>query len=138
MASVRLPPLPVLLTWPKPNYVNPITQKDMLLGFELPLLFITIVVVVLRIISRSVYSRLALDDFLMFAAALLAIALMIVTCLSVKHGFGRHIWDVQLTELEPAQKVCCVPVSISFVNTHQLTMGCDSWEWLQSFCSCVV
>jgi len=116
MASVRLPPLPVLMTWPKPNYVNPVSQKDLLLGFELPLLFITIVVVVLRAISRSVYSRLAIDDFLMFGAALLAIALMVVTCLSVEHGFGRHIWDVQLSELEPAQKVRCINYYKSYIR----------------------
>lgn len=67
---MRLPPPEVLASWPTPNYTNPQKQGPTLLIVELTTLSIALICLVLRLYSRKMrYNKLALDDWLMIAAA---------------------------------------------------------------------
>jgi hypothetical protein len=79
------PPSDVLLSWPKPNYVNPEER-----GWEAPValfvvLGITFVVFLLRIWARLIISKNAgLDDLLM------AFAMLPVFGLTISAVLGKH------------------------------------------------
>lgn len=66
---MRSPPLSVLITWPEPNYSNPITRGDGLMIIELTLLPLAVAVVFLRMYIRISWLRKSWwDDYLMIAA----------------------------------------------------------------------
>lgn len=62
-------PPEVRATWPKPNYSNPESRRGALLGVEIVLLFITVLVMALRMYTRKVIRKsVGLDDWLMTLA----------------------------------------------------------------------
>jgi hypothetical protein len=66
---MRSPPPEVLKTWPKPNYVDPVTRGSTLMIVELTLLPIAIIVVCLRMWVRVGWLKKAWwDDYLMLLA----------------------------------------------------------------------
>lgn len=54
---MRLPPLEVLLTWPKPNYDNPVTRGNELVLITVILFPIAIGMVLLRVWTRLRLSK---------------------------------------------------------------------------------
>lgn len=70
---MRSPPPAVLKTWPKPNYVDPVTRGPGLMIIELTLLPIAMIVVFLRMWVRISWLRKSWwDDYLMIAAMVCA------------------------------------------------------------------
>jgi hypothetical protein len=67
--SLRLPPLEVLVTFPTPNYINPITHGVSLTVVNALFLALATITFVGRLVSRGlVKERLGLDDlFICFA-----------------------------------------------------------------------
>jgi hypothetical protein len=66
---MRSPPPEVLKTWPKPNYIDPITRGSTLMIVELTLLPIAMIVVFLRMWVRVAWLKKAwYDDYLMLLA----------------------------------------------------------------------
>lgn len=66
---MRSPPPEVLKTWPKPNYVDPVTRGSTLMIVELTLLPIAMIVVFLRMWVRVAWLKKAwYDDYLMLLA----------------------------------------------------------------------
>jgi hypothetical protein len=66
---MRSPPPEVLATWPKPNYLNPVTRGSTLMIVELTLLPIAMVVVFLRMWVRIGWlKRAGIDDWSMVLA----------------------------------------------------------------------
>lgn len=49
---MKLPPADVLATWPKPNYVNPVTRGNALLIVNIVFIPLSFLVVSLRIFTR--------------------------------------------------------------------------------------
>ena len=89
----------MIASWPKPNYIDPVTR-----GNALPVLCIVFPSIGLVIVSVRTYSRLfitkapGLDDLLMIAALAFAVALCVLISVEVdKYKINRHIWDIPLS-----------------------------------------
>lgn len=66
---MRSPPLEVLKTWPKPNYVDPVTRGPSLMIIELSLLPIAMIIVALRMWVRIGWLKKSWwDDYTMVLA----------------------------------------------------------------------
>lgn len=72
---MRLPPLAVLLSWPTPNYVDPVTHGPALLIVNL--IFITLVVV--AVVGR-LYSRICVKRWYGWDDSMIALALVRQCC----------------------------------------------------------
>ncbi|PSN71300.1 hypothetical protein BS50DRAFT_584806 [Corynespora cassiicola Philippines] len=91
----RVPTPEEVAAWPAPNYVNPITRRPLVLGVDIPLIFLVALVVSARFYSRTVIIRaLGTDDWFMLAAGVFAIATYIMNCVSTQNEFqtGYHIF----------------------------------------------
>ncbi|KAL2003971.1 hypothetical protein VTN02DRAFT_1267 [Thermoascus thermophilus] len=104
---MKLPPPDVLATWPKPNYVDPVTRGDALLIVNIVSISLSFSVVLLRIFTRlRITGSFGTDDALIIAAMLCAVAMCVVTSLAAsQYGWDRHIWDVPMSWLPTAQKL---------------------------------
>lgn len=71
---MRSPPPEVLKTWPKPNYIDPVTRGPALMIVELTLLPIAMTVVFLRLWVRISWLKKSwYDDYLMIVAMIFSI-----------------------------------------------------------------
>lgn len=93
---MRLPPLEVLQSWPKPNFVNPQTRGNELIILTVILFPIAIGMVGLRTFTRLRISKsFGADDIVLLVSAPPTIAIAILTVLAVHDwGWDRHAWDV--------------------------------------------
>ncbi|KAE9368311.1 hypothetical protein N431DRAFT_347037 [Stipitochalara longipes BDJ] len=106
-SDVRPVPLSVILSWPKPNYVDPIRRGPALVIVNSLLLPVALVIVGLRLYTRLVICRSAgLDDLFIALAAVPAIGLTIAVCLAAsRYSWDVHIWDVPLQNIIPSRQV---------------------------------
>jgi hypothetical protein len=66
---MRSAPPEVIATWPKPNYIDPVTRGPALMVVELTLLPIAMIIVFMRLYVRIVWLKKSWwDDYLMVAA----------------------------------------------------------------------
>lgn len=66
---MRLPPADVLLSWPPPNYNNPVTRGDALVVINYIFAAITVITVGLRLYTRTVIKRwFGIDDVFIILA----------------------------------------------------------------------
>jgi len=83
------PPLDVIISWPKPNYVNPATRDWTGPVILLTAIALTIIVFVMRIWARLVVGRnLGLDDLL------ISLAMIPLIGLTVAAYLGKHILEM--------------------------------------------
>ncbi|KAL7772096.1 hypothetical protein CFE70_002049 [Pyrenophora teres f. teres 0-1] len=95
---MRSPPPEVLATWPKPNYVDPVTRGPSLMIVELTLLPIAMIVVFLRLWVRISWLKKSwYDDYLMIVAMIFSIVIVIMA--SQLYGWDRHAWDLTPHEM---------------------------------------
>ncbi len=67
---MRSPPPEVLATWPKPNYVDPVTRGPALVIVELTALSLSSIILGMRLYTRAYVTRnLGWDDWVMVAGA---------------------------------------------------------------------
>lgn len=67
--TMRSAPPEVIATWPKPNYVDPVTRGPALIAMELTLLPIAMIIVCLRLYVRIGWLKKSWwDDYLMVVA----------------------------------------------------------------------
>jgi hypothetical protein len=79
---MKLPPIAVLLSWPTPNYANPVTRGDALLIVNSVFIALIVITVGLRMYTRLIIKRwFGLDDVFI----LLALVCTIVV-LSINHS----------------------------------------------------
>ncbi|KAJ3561445.1 hypothetical protein NPX13_g8943 [Xylaria arbuscula] len=94
---MRLPPIEVIASWPKPNYINPESRAPIstVVG-SIFLAFVTIILLI-RLYSRKQLTKgLGLDDILICLAYIPAAAFTIVGIITQeKFQWGRHLWDVE-------------------------------------------
>ncbi|CAN9440399.1 unnamed protein product [Alternaria sp. RS040] len=89
------PPLDVKLSWPKPNYVDPVLRPNTIVLLACIMGPITVVMTLVRMWVRVFHQRCAgWDDWLMFAALIPTIALTVLYPLASRQAFDRHIWDL--------------------------------------------
>ncbi|KAJ4989844.1 hypothetical protein SVAN01_04681 [Stagonosporopsis vannaccii] len=104
---MKLPPFDVILSWPTPNYANPVTRGDALIIVNSIFIALVVLVVGLRMYTRLAIKRwFGLDDVFILLALLFTIGLTIVVLLAnVKYGWDRHLWDIPLDKLVPTLKI---------------------------------
>ncbi|KAI0911882.1 hypothetical protein F4824DRAFT_15678 [Ustulina deusta] len=94
---MRIPPIEVIASWPKPNYINPEARAPagIIIG-SIFLAFVTLVLVI-RLYSRKQLTKgCGLDDILICLAYLPAIAFTIAGIITQEYfQWSRHIWDVE-------------------------------------------
>ncbi|KAI0526294.1 hypothetical protein F5B22DRAFT_641443 [Xylaria bambusicola] len=94
---MRIPPLEVIASWPKPNYINPESRAPVGRVVGSSLLIIVTLILLIRLYSRKQLTKgCGLDDALICLAYLPATAFT-VTGIITQEDFqwGRHIWDVE-------------------------------------------
>ncbi|KAK8138345.1 hypothetical protein PG984_001725 [Apiospora sp. TS-2023a] len=91
-----IPPLSVIASWPKPDYVNPESQGPAGVGVGSALIVLVTITLLLRLYTRRWISKgFGLDDILIACAYVPALAFTIIGIVGErKLGWGRHIWDV--------------------------------------------
>ncbi|KZM23798.1 uncharacterized protein EKO05_0009792 [Ascochyta rabiei] len=92
-----LPTPEELLSWPVPNYNDPVTKPKYVLVFSCIIGPISIALLLARLWVRIHTQRSAgWDDWLMLVAAFPVLALTIIfPLITENHRFNRHIWDVE-------------------------------------------
>jgi hypothetical protein len=83
---MRLPPVDVLLSWPTPNYENPVTRGNALVIVNSIFIGFVVITVGLRIYTRLVIKRwFGVDDVFILLALVsskLLISVMVLICRS--------------------------------------------------------
>ncbi|KAF2741723.1 hypothetical protein M011DRAFT_318559 [Sporormia fimetaria CBS 119925] len=89
------PPPSVVLSWPRPNHVNPETRGSAAPYTLIILLVLTLIVYTARMWARLVVAKNAgLDDALMSVAMILVVGSTIAVVLGIsQYGFQWHAWD---------------------------------------------
>jgi hypothetical protein len=108
--KMRTPPLSVVASWPAPNYKNPETRGPANVIVGSILLFLTALVVALRLYTRKCISYgFGWDDILIMVAWLPAAGFTIVAMVSeFVLGFNRHVWDVPPQFIAPGLQITSV------------------------------
>ncbi|GAP86548.1 putative integral membrane protein [Rosellinia necatrix] len=95
---MKIPPIEVIASWPKPNYIDPESRAraGQIIGSILVVL--VTVVVGIRLYSRKQLTRgFGLDDTFICLAYIPAAAFAITGAITQESlQWGRHIWDVEL------------------------------------------
>ncbi|EWC47153.1 hypothetical protein DRE_03522 [Drechslerella stenobrocha 248] len=91
-----LPPPSVMLSWPRPNYVDPDRQGNFMIPITIVLMVICAIVVALRLYVRAIILKaFKADDWLIIAATVTAMGVSMTCILSQPAGVGTHIWDLK-------------------------------------------
>lgn len=95
-------PFDVLITWPIPNYKDPITFGNAALIVNIIFMSLSVPVVALRIWTRAYMRRwLGWDDFWCVVGLIFAVGFSVATILAdYVYGSNVHIWDIQISNLE--------------------------------------
>lgn len=92
--------------FPPPNYINPTTRVPVALGLVISTCILVLLVISGRLYARSrIKTALGIDDWMILAAAVLAIALSVLGATSCLYGLGYHLWDIRPEWTEPYYKV---------------------------------
>ncbi|KAK5705189.1 hypothetical protein LTR97_002306 [Elasticomyces elasticus] len=108
---MRIPPLSVLLTWPTPNYVDPVTRGNASLVVNVIFTTLVILAVALRFYCRFSAGalRFGWDDAMIALATLCTVAMTAVVILAnERYGWDRHLWDIQTADIEKANIIAFV------------------------------
>ncbi|KAK3668934.1 hypothetical protein LTR22_000012 [Elasticomyces elasticus] len=108
---MRIPPLSVLLTWPVPNYVDPVTRGNASLVVNAIFITLVILAVALRFYCRFSAGalRFGWDDTMIALATLCTVAMTTVVILANEHyGWDRHLWDIQTGDIQKANIIAFV------------------------------
>ena len=86
-----------------PNFEDPVNMAPNLIACNVVLLVVSIVVVVARIISRTILTewRLGWDDYCIVASLIGTAIFTAFVINTTYYGLGRHIWDVPMTTYTP-------------------------------------
>ncbi|KXH37460.1 integral membrane protein [Colletotrichum simmondsii] len=130
---MRIPPIDVLIHWPRPNYINPENRGPGLLIIEMVFLGIALICLCLRMYIRIVKIRQTWwDDWLMVAGMIFCIGVTICVILGMGpsnwsrgmywygnrnldantlrsatelYGWNLHVWDVPLSLIKQSRQI---------------------------------
>lgn len=110
-------------SWPKPNYVDPVTQGPALVYVCIVFSALSLAVVTARIYSRIFITKApGADDILVAIASALGIAFSVMIVIQEKIWYtGHHIWDIPVEKFAGQRKniyVCewCYVAAVSAVK----------------------
>ncbi|OAL02110.1 hypothetical protein IQ06DRAFT_346705 [Phaeosphaeriaceae sp. SRC1lsM3a] len=98
----RFPTTEEFLSFPAPNYVDPVTRRPLALAVVIPMTVLVTFFISCRFYSRTVIIyTLGWDDWTMFAAALLSVGsnIMLIISMMPEYQMGYHLWDIHPTKL---------------------------------------
>lgn len=104
---MRVPPQTVRDSWPKPNYIDPVTRGPALLIVEATILPLALIVLLMRLYVRIVLLKsIGWDDWLMVAASVFGSGVSICVVLASNlFGWDMHVWDVLPGDMVAGRKV---------------------------------
>ncbi|KAI1497962.1 hypothetical protein F5X99DRAFT_395233 [Biscogniauxia marginata] len=104
---MRTPPVEVMLGWPKPNYVDPITRGPALIIIQLIVCPLALICLALRLwVRMRRLKRCWWDDWLMVAAAVCCCGVTISVILATQwYGWNIHVWDLTSTQMVHGRQV---------------------------------
>ncbi|RYO35209.1 hypothetical protein AA0113_g11557 [Alternaria arborescens] len=125
---MQLPPVDVLLSWPTPNYDNPVTRGPALLIVNSIFISLAVITVVARIYTRIVIKRwFGIDDVFILLALLFTIGLTAVVILAnQRFGWNRHVWDIPFAMFVPTSKIAMTAkvVFVAAATFTRLSLHC--------------
>ncbi|KAH7412024.1 hypothetical protein DE146DRAFT_263486 [Phaeosphaeria sp. MPI-PUGE-AT-0046c] len=98
----RFPTTEEFLSFPVPNYVDPVTRLPLALAVVIPMTVLVTFFISCRFYSRTVIIyTLGWDDWTMFAAALLSVGsnIMLIISMLPEYQMGYHLWDIHPIKL---------------------------------------
>ncbi|KAL5118778.1 hypothetical protein ACEQ8H_003281 [Pleosporales sp. CAS-2024a] len=98
----RFPTVAEYLSFPAPNYVDPVTRMPLALAVVVPMTVLVAVFISVRFYCRTVLIRtLGWDDWTMLAAAVLSMGsnIMILISMLPEYQMGYHLWDIYPSNL---------------------------------------
>ncbi|KAF2266972.1 integral membrane protein [Lojkania enalia] len=103
---MRYPPPEVMKTWPKPNYVDPVTRGNTLTIVELTILPIALICVILRLWIRIGWLHKSWwDDYLMVVAMVFNCGTTALVIMATQmYGWNIHVWDLTVPQMETGRK----------------------------------
>ncbi|KAL4928668.1 uncharacterized protein BDV17DRAFT_291300 [Aspergillus undulatus] len=104
---MKLPPIDVLLTWPTPNYHDPVHRGNAVLIASIIFMIISTIITALRVWTRlRITCTAGLDDILIVLALGFTIGMAVIVCIATEQwGWTRHIWDVPLEWIPMVSKL---------------------------------
>ncbi|KAF2721800.1 hypothetical protein K431DRAFT_63989 [Polychaeton citri CBS 116435] len=132
---MRLPPLDVLISWPRPNYVDPVTRSTALLVTNGIFVSGMVLAVGLRFYSRiKVKNWYGVDDGFIAVATVFAVALCVVVIIGNEmFCWDRHTWDVPWNKIKGAMIIAFV-AKIAFTlaaTTTRISLLCLYYRLVQ-------
>lgn len=99
-------PLAVVLSWPKPNYVDPAKHTPTTIIWAAVFGTTALVTAVARLWSRFRLQRNAgADDWMFLASLPFACTLVALTIVSNRRYYNKHIWDLRPQDSMPEANV---------------------------------
>ncbi|OBT60383.1 hypothetical protein VE03_10896 [Pseudogymnoascus sp. 23342-1-I1] len=120
---MRFPPLDVVETWPKPNYIDPDRRGHASLIVQCILVFLATVIVSIRLYARVAITkaRVGIDDVIIIISLIFAIGLSGSVILAIRqYGWDVHIWDLPPKDTITSRKISWVAMLL-YTTTVCLT-----------------
>ncbi|OBT60150.1 hypothetical protein VE03_10404 [Pseudogymnoascus sp. 23342-1-I1] len=120
---MRFPPLDVVETWPKPNYIDPDRRGHASLIVQCMLVFLATVIVSIRLYARVAITkaRVGIDDVIIIISLIFAIGLSGSVILAIRqYGWDVHIWDLPPKDTITSRKISWVAMLL-YTTTVCLT-----------------
>ncbi|KAK4979514.1 hypothetical protein LTR28_004249 [Elasticomyces elasticus] len=104
---MRVPPLLVILTWPPPNYEDPVTRGNALIVVNAIFVALVVLAVALRYYARVAIKKwFGSDDVLIGLALLFTLGMTAVVLLAnLLYGWDRHVWDIPPSKIQKANVI---------------------------------
>lgn len=107
----------IVLSWPTPNYVDPVSQKVSIEAAVYAMTITMICFVAARLYVRgNQKSGIATDDWIMVAAAISNTATSACLLVLTTKGLGRHLYDVKMEWLVPFAKLNLASLTLYTVS----------------------
>ncbi|RYN77762.1 hypothetical protein AA0120_g11214 [Alternaria tenuissima] len=125
---MQLPPVDILLSWPTPNYDNPVTRGPALVIVNSIFISLATITVAARIYTRIVIKRwFGIDDVFILLALLFTLGLTAVVILAnQRFGWNRHVWDIPFPMFVPTSKIAMTAkvVFVAAATFTRLSLHC--------------
>ncbi|KAI3336622.1 hypothetical protein HD806DRAFT_12214 [Xylariaceae sp. AK1471] len=116
---MRIPPIEVLVSWPKPNYINPESRAPAGKVIGSILVVLVTIILAIRVYSRKKLTKgFGLDDTIICLAYVPAAAFAIIGIITQElFQLGRHTWDVEPKFFSPGVFVTLIMLFLFDLST---------------------
>jgi len=102
------PSAEIIASWPKSNFVNPLTRGSALTVVNVIFITLVFILVALRYYTRlRITKSFGLDDWIIGLSLIPTFALTVVVLVADNNfGWNRHSWDLHAEQGPPGYKLC--------------------------------